>query len=264
MIPIDIVRRGGPTTGELFTLYLDGSGGFGWPGKSKKATEFFVLAGPVFRHDADLFLRFHITSLLESCFPDPSQRPSSLPHCSDVFGGQGPCRDWTEGERETLIAAVFDLVRSSNAMLMGTVVRKRPLFNRFGERAEHPLVYALRATIGRFDHQLAEWGCPGQVIADSEQAEARRVIEALRDWRLHGTKFSPSARTRFDTRLAQILNTVHFVSDEDSPGVQLADWISNVTFGYHEFGRAETYSGIQPLWRRFGFSRQEPLMLPAG
>jgi len=162
-----------------------------------------------------------------------------------------------------VIASVFDLVRASNAMLMGTVVRKRPLYSNFGERAEHPLVYELGATVARFDHQLTEWGSPGQVVADSEQTEVKRVVGAVREWRRRGTKFSPKARTGFDSRLAQILNTIHFVADEDSPGVQLADWISNITLGYHEFRRSETYAGILPLWRRFGFSRQEPVILPA-
>jgi hypothetical protein len=246
------------------TLYLDDSGDTAWPGKSAGTPEHFVLAGLVVPTQLDVTIWSMIEQLLAQSFPESGTRPLSLPHYSEVVARskKGACGVLGEVGCKRLADQVWTSIRELNPVLMGTVVRKRVLRDRWKERAEDPLQYALRATIARFDIHLEEIGQTGQIILDSRaRTEEKRLADAVAIWRLQGTGYSQVTPPHLNRKLSRITNTVLFVRDQHSPGVQLADWIAHCTWGHFEHLHGERYHEVSPLWRTVG-NFQEPSVLP--
>lgn len=245
------------------TLYLDESGGKNWPtpwGADPHVQ--YVLAGLCMTPEQDVVAHQGVAAILDKFFPAPGRRPAEL-HYGDIINKRGPYSYLTDAKRKEVADDVFALIRKCAPTLMGSVVKKDFMKQRYGANAHPPNEYALRATIDRFDRHLEETQSVGMVIMDTESRESDRGLRLMvhnakhRGIRVGGIGYLPMA----DRKLTHVLNTISFSESHMSPGIQLADFIAYATWSHHERGRSNRWNEITGLWRTSGHFR-EPSIIP--
>ena len=248
---------------EFATLYLDESGGKAWPPPwGQNPDRFYVLAGPVLKPDQDRRAHAEVPEILAEFFPDSLARPSEL-HYGDLINARGPYARLERTTRLALADRVWDLILQIKPTLVGSVVDKTLMKQRYADRAFPPNEYAMRATIERFDRDLEAERMLGMVIMDTESLESDRALRTLvhrarsDGIKLGGINYIPAA----DRKLENILNSVTFTPSEMSPGIQLADYIAYATYSAFERARSGRFDQVAHLWRRVG-SYREPSVIP--
>jgi hypothetical protein len=247
---------------RFVTLYLDESGGKEWPppwGLNDSAH--YVLAGPVLTPEQDHHAQGAFEVILARHFPEESSRPPEL-HYGDIINGRGHWEPLPRERRREVADEVWRLILEIGPTLIGTVVDKQRLKQRYGGSAFPPNEYALTATCDRFHRHLVETDSLGMLLMDTEnmasQAAMQKIVHAGRRWggRIGGIIGAPD-----NPRLDRILNTLVFTPSHMSAGVQIADFVAYATWSNFERSKGDRYGQIAHLWRRVvGFS--EPSVVP--
>jgi hypothetical protein len=244
------------------TLYLDESGGKEWPPPwGRNESSHYVLTGPVLTPEQDHRAQREFEAILERQFPDESNRPSEL-HYGDIVNGRGPWFALSREQRKDVSDEVWAQIIEIAPTLIGTVVRKSRLKERYGDRAMPPNEYALTATCDRFHRHLIETDGLGMILMDTEnmasQAAMQKIVHAGRRWggRIGGIIGDPN-----NPRLERILNTLVFTPSHMSAGVQMADFVAYATWSHFERNKGDRFREISELWRQSG-TFTEPSVVP--
>jgi hypothetical protein len=244
------------------TLYLDESGGKEWPPPwGSNESNRYVLTGPVLTPEQDRRAAAALEAILVRHFPEDSTRPVEL-HYGDIINGRGPYASFARDRKKRIADEVWDLIIELEPVLIGTVVRKSRLKERYGANAFPPNEYGLIATCDRFHRHLVETDCLGMILMDAEnmasQAAMQRIVHTGR--RLGGRIFGVIGAPD-NPRLERILNTLVFTPSHMSAGVQIADFVAYATWSHFERSKGDRFHQIEGLWRRSG-GFTEPSVVP--
>jgi hypothetical protein len=244
------------------TLYLDESGGKEWPPPwGSNESRHYVLTGPVLTPEQDLRAAAELEAILFHHFPDESTRPAEL-HYGDIINGRGPYASFSKEQKKSISDDVWSLILDLAPVLIGTVVRKPRLKERYGVNAFPPNEYGLIATCDRFHRHLVGTDCLGMILMDTEtmasQAAMQKIVHSGRRWgaRIFGVVGAPD-----NPRLDRILNTLVFTPSHMSAGVQIADFVAYATWSNFERAKGDRFRQIATLWRRTG-GFAEPSVVP--
>lgn len=246
------------------TLYLDESGEKPWPepwGHSK--SRHYVLSGLLLTPEQDNAIHTSVPAIVAKFFPIPETCPSEL-HYGDIINKRGPYAELSDEARLAMANAVFDLILKVKPVLMGSVVDKQRMKQRYGAHAHQPNEYAMRATVERFDRDLERMKCVGMVIMDTESFTAdealRKMVHRARavGIKLGGVNYLPGS----DRMLKNVLNSVGFSPSQMSPGIQLADFIAYATWSHFERSKSRRYEQISGLWAEPMRGYREPSVIP--
>jgi hypothetical protein len=244
------------------TLYLDESGGKDWPSPwGLNPSQNYVLCGPVMTPEQDLVASKTFEGILERRFPIAFSRPSEL-HYGDIINGRGHWAGISREERKAATDEVWEAIIQIAPALLGTVVRKRRLKERYGAKAFPPNEYALTATCDRFHRHLTETDSLGMLLMDSETMAAQAAMQKIvMAGRRYGGKIGGVIGDPDNPRHDRILNTLAFVPSHMSAGVQIADFLAYATWSSFERGKSDRHDQIAHLWRSSGTFR-EPSVVP--
>ncbi len=245
------------------TLYLDESGEKTWPppwGRSNHSV--YALAGVILNPLQDKIAHERIPLILTNFFPNETLRPTEL-HYGDLINERPPYDTVEREDRRAIADAVFQLIEQLRPVLMGSVVLKKRMKEKYGPGAFPPNEYALRATIERFDRHLEETQQLGMALMDTEGLNAdsalREMVHQARSYgiKVGGINYMP----RSDRKLSFVLNSVGFSPSQMSPGIQLADFVAYALFSAHERNRRNRLEQLGPFWRKVG-NFSEPSVIP--
>lgn len=234
---------------ELISLYLDESGGRGWPPPwGRNRHRYYILAGCIMTPDQDKRAHEEVPKILGEFFPS-GNGPVEL-HYGDLINGRNGFELLERGDKLRFADRVWEFILELNPLLMGTVVDKSAMRTRYPTPHE-PSQYAMRATIERFDKHLKQVGRYGMTIVDTQSFE-REMQQMVHESRKSGIKIGGRQPVIADSNLENVLNSVVCCPSHMCPGVQIADFVAYATFSHFERNNSRRYSQVLPLWRRAG------------
>lgn len=246
-------------------LHIDESGSPRWPKPwgTNPDTQ-YVVAGLIMDGTQIAEVTDRVPAILERYFPDATTRPKEL-HYGDIINKRRVWSKLSDSERKAACDEVFALILDVSPTLMGTVVLKDRLKRRYRDFAISPVLYGLRATLGRFDgHLISAGGARGDVVLDTAGMEAdlnvRELVDAIRrDGTRMGTRRASPGR--LDSHLSQV-DEVRCVDSREDHGIQLADFVAYAVRAKFERGQDRRYNQLARLWRKHG-DKTEPFILPS-
>jgi len=243
---------------EFISLYLDESGGRGWPSPwGRNRYRYYVLAGCLLTPDQDRRAHDVLPEILTEFFP-AGDGPIEL-HYGDLINNRNGYELLEQSDKLKLADRVWDFILELKPLLMGTVVDKTTMRTRYPSPHE-PSQYAMRATIERFDKHLKKVGKYGMTIVDTQSFE-KEMQQMVHESRKAGIKIGGTQPMLTDSNLENVLNSVVCCPSHMSPGVQIADFVAYAAFSHFERSKSRRYNQVGPLWRRAGrFS--EPSVVP--
>jgi hypothetical protein len=250
---------------DKYTLYLDASGDPGWPlpwGKS--SNKLYVLGGVILTPQQESIARTNMKSLIDKHFPSAS-KPPELKYTWIAEGRPRPFDTLAPLQRKKLADDVFDLLLFLKPTLMCTVVDKEKMKQRYGGNAYYPKNYAFISTISRFSMTLKRGDNIGEVIMDDEQAYRdtqlkEKIAEKRRDGAIiRGHQYDP----RYSEHFEPIINSLLFSKSEESPGIQLADFVAKTAWYHFAYNKSDRFTQIKHLFDRSAQGRVfEPCVIP--
>ncbi len=250
------------TVFRYVTLYLDESGGKDWPHPwGRNTSSHYVLAGPVLTPEQDLSAQIGLDEILRRHFLDAPSRPQEL-HYGDIINRRKEWNSLSKDDRKEVADDVWNLITRIAPTLLGTVVRKSRLKERYGNNALQPNEYALTATCARFNRHLWETDALGMLLMDTETMASQAALQKIvHTGRRSGTRIGGNPEAPDNPRLDRILNTLVFTPSHMSAGVQIADFIAYATWSHFERDKGARFHQISHLWRR-AITFQEPSVVP--
>lgn len=249
---------------DTYFLYLDESGDSGWPQDYGGASpnRHFIYAGLVVDGEQNYQLRMGVEDIIQRYFPLQMERPEEL-HYADLIHNKGTYGDLTNDEAKSMADDVFDLIKDVEPILMGTVVDKRRMRDRYGKDAFPPKRYGFRATVDRFNMHLEANDAVGTVTIDvADRGFDRKLRQLVYDAQDSGIEIAGSRKD--SSKVPHIMDTITMSPSEMSPGIQIADYVAYVTRHEHEYGDSDRYQEIEHLFRDpDGASLTEPSVVPA-
>lgn len=243
---------------ESASLYLDESGGRGWPSPwGRNRYRYYVLAGCILTPDQDKRAHEVLPEILEEFFP-AGNGPLEL-HYGDLINSRNGYELLIPDDRLKLADRMWNFILELKPLLMGTVVDKTTMRTRY-QNPHEPSQYAMRATIERFDKHLKKVGRYGMTIVDTQSFE-KEMQQMVHESRKVGIKIGGTRPILTDSNLENVLNSVVCCPSHMSPGVQIADFVAYATFSHFERNKSRRYDHASSLWRKAGrFS--EPSVVP--
>jgi hypothetical protein len=249
---------------ESYTLYLDASGGPGWPKPlGNDPDKHYILGGFAMTPQMDSMAQIEVGGILDNYLGQPAQGNYELNY-NDLIHGEGPYRALQDTTRLAMADDVFRLLLRMKPVAFATVLDKEKHLIRYGANAHSPRPHAFRATVDRFCKFLNRNNAIGYVTMDSEQFRNDRNLQLLvRNAKKYGISltgmlYQPSC----NSKLKPLINTPSFLPSHDSPGLQLADFCAKVVFLSYARGKHNRFSEIEPLFDRTGDRRWEPSLIP--
>jgi len=243
---------------QFLSLYLDESGGRGWPppwGRNRQ--KYYVLAGCILTPDQDKRAHQEVPQILTEFFPG-GNGPSEL-HYGDLINDRNGYELLSDEEKLGFANRVWDFINDLEPVLMGTVVDKVAMRARYSHPHE-PSQYAMRTTIERFDKYLKDVGKYGMTIVDTQSFE-KEMQQMVHDSRKLGIEFSGRGQMPTGSRLENVLNSIVCCPSHMCPGVQIADFVAYAAFSHIERRKSRRYDQVARLWRRTG-EFVEPSIVP--
>lgn len=251
------------------TLYLDSTADPSWPSPfGKSSMIWYVLAGLAVTPDTDHRAHSEIKRILSKYIPEEERKkwpPEQYElHYHDIIRGNDIFSHLADIERKNLSDEVFDLIVGLKPTLFATVINKKKLREEYGTRAYSPRSLALRATIHHFSMYLNTNQQLGFVILDEEEYRKDKEMQQMaHEFRtdgviLRGWGYQPV----YEDRLERILNSIMFTPSHMSPGIQLADACSRVTWYEYEYGESNRFAQLTSLWNRDDKRIYEPSVIP--
>lgn len=247
-------------------LYLDESGDGGWTPKydGSSQSQYFIYAGVIVDGEQNHRFKQEFTELLNEYFSGWGVRQPEEIHYADIVHGNEKFRQLDAEERSDMRDDIFEIILDVQPELMGTVVDKNRMKERYGRKANPPKRYGFRSTIDRFHKHLIEHDCVGVVTMDmSDISFDRRLRELIFDAQATGIKL-PGASSARDTTLPRLMDTVTISPSEMSIGIQIADVVAYQLHNYYNHGPpSHGYEALKPLFRSpDGHSFKEPSVIP--
>jgi hypothetical protein len=228
----------------------------------------YVLAGLAVTPEADHRAHVEVKRLLEKYVPETERRKWPTEkyelHYHDIIRGKNIFSHLTDLERKHLSDELFDLIINLKPVLFATAIDKSKLKQEYGVRAHSPRSLAIRATIHRFSMYLNTNKLFGFVILDEEEYRKDKELQQMaHEFRtegviLRGWGYQPV----YEDKLDNVLNSIMFTPSHMSPGIQLADACSRVTWYQHEYGGSTRFAQLTSLWNRDSKRIYEPSTIP--
>lgn len=247
---------------EFVSLYLDESGGRGWPppwGRNRQ--KYYVLAGCILTPDQDKGAHQEVPEILREFFPG-GDGPSEL-HYGDLINDRNGYELLSDEEKLRFANRVWDFIDNLEPVLVGTVVDKASMRDRYS-RPHEPSQYAMRATIERFDKHLKEVRKYGMTIVDTQSFE-KEMQQMVHESRKVGVKIGGRDQGLMGSKLENVLNSIVCCPSHMCPGVQIADFVAYAAFSHFERKKSRRFDQVARHWRRVGrfvepsvVPRQEP------
>lgn len=242
-----------------FTMYIDASGDPGWPppyGKSQN--NYYVLVGIAMPPEADHKAHVKVQEISEIFFG----KWEELKYTNLIFG-KGPYKHLSDEQRKKLADSVFDLILELRPTLFATIVDKTKMKCRYGSAAINPMMYALRALVGRFSKFLQRKKALGTLVMDSEEHRKNKQLRSMiYSARRYGIGISGLFYQPPLDKLERLLNTISFTPSEMCPGIQLADFCAHSIFLCFERNKCRRFKQIEPLFDRSNNTIWEPSIVP--
>ena len=221
----------------------------------------YVLVGPVLTPEQDWYAQVGLDEILRRHFPDASSRPQEL-HYGDIINGRKEWKPLSRDRRKEVADDVWNLIARIAPILLGTVVQKSRLKERYGINAWQPNEYAFTATCARFNRHLQETDALGMLLMDTETMASQAAMQKIvHTGRRFGTRIGGTPGAPDNPRLDRILNTLVFTPSHMSAGVQIADFVAYATWSHFERDKSARFHKISHLWRRT-ITFQEPSVVP--
>lgn len=168
-------------------------------------------------------------------FPQRARKPEFEFHGSHIFGRRGDCKGWSGEAAVALFAEVVGVLARYPCSLFIAGIDKPELARRTprGALTEHPSRIAFMYLVERIDQWLGELQPVadalhgdaepeyGLLVADEQQEVERQIIEGFAHSRDVGTDHD-----RGGHEIRYLIDTVHFVTSQDSWIIQLVDCVA--------------------------------------
>jgi hypothetical protein len=186
-------------------------------------------------------------SLRDLVFAVLGWRPSGIEvHGQQIWAGTGPWKGIAPERRLASYVDALGLLEKHEALVAHASIDKALLRLRYSE-PENPYLLALQFLCEKLNGWASYWG-PVLLVADESKENELRAIEMVADLQLWGSGVVPGSP------LGMIIDTLHFVRSQASPGVQMADLVA-FTIHRHRHG-----VGSHPLARE-GLDRLKNLVI---
>ena len=252
----------------FYTLYLDASGGKGWPWPyGKDEHKYYVLAGLALPMEQEGLAQYGVSTILQKYLGPPTKGLKKYElHYNALMRGYAPYYDELDDDLKLPMAdAIFRLIDELEPILFATVIDKAKHKRKYGDRAYPVTSLSLRDTMMRFDWTLQTLGnSTGQVIMDSEALKTDKHLQVM----IYGFRHTGAAirgenyQPLEDTYFERIINTTMFAPSETSPGIQLSDFIAYATWVNFERNKNRRYSEIRHLFYSRDGKQIEPAVTP--
>lgn len=247
-----------------YTLYLDASGDPGWPvpyGKSPH--NFYVLGGLVLTPEAEAIVKEEIQILIRT-YILPSARTKELKY-TPLIGGYAQFKHLQPVQRKELADKVFSLIDRVKPVIMATVIDKTRLKQKYGDCAYDPKVLAFQGIIARYSMNLKRCSTYGEIIMDDEEItkdnELQKYLGSLKTHGaiIRGRSYNPFCSERYEP----LLNSLPlFSSSQESPGIQLADFVVKAVWMQYVKGTSYRFEQIRPFLSSANGKVFEPSVFP--
>ena len=207
----------------MFLVYV-GESGQGGSNLEGSQQPHHVIAGLVVHEDRWAPLKADFLHVERRYFPDGSHpEPDGLIHPSQVLGGQGPYSTWPADQQQQLIGDLVRVLVQWGTPVIACYAEKGAFTDAKppGDAAFSGFLFSLGLYMDEFNigAMSPERLNQGEPVALTERATI------VAGW---GISLEPGAMqeyvgTEIDLPSGAVLETVHFVRPQDSPGAQLAD-----------------------------------------
>jgi len=239
---------------DYCTLYIDGSGDYGWcvpDGNSDH--KFHTLGGLILDPESDLKAKNKVGELLANYIPDSTRniRPDNEYelHLVAIKGGAGIYRKIKKDVRQELINKTFELIKELNPILIASTVDKITEKSKWKEKAFDPQVFAMRSVVNKFSMHLNRLNKIGIVVYDADKYNFDLLLrEEILRFRKYGINLKGPLYQPKTDYLPNILNNVNFCPSHLSAGLQLADFVASAIWRNYERNDNVWYNFIDPLW----------------
>ena len=250
-------------TGEgtkSYILYLDASGGVGWPAPyGNDPDRWYVQGGCALTPSMDRVAHVETERILSKYLHYREEGVRELRY-SALIHGDGPYRWIRSRERLEMADEVFQLLLRLKPVLFATVLDKLVYRELAGTNAQNPREYAFASTVTRFCAFLERGLCVGYIVMDTEGFHRDREIQ---DFVRKVRRCAPlppdfSGLVPDTSLLEPLMNAPSFLPSECSPGLQLADFCSKAVFLHCARRKSGRFSQIRSLFEVDAGIRQEP------
>jgi hypothetical protein len=201
-------------------IYLDEAG-------RTKEEPLTVVAGIIVHADTQYELAEERLAQLLQTVP-PSIRPGFVAHAKSIWGNRKIRDAWSYEDRVRFLTRLVSIPRELGIPIcMGGALRKNP-----GDISRHHAV-AFGACVAHADRFIRQFGGEREVatvVAENipeMQTELRNVAKRLRERPMQMEKGrmlgQADSEGRYEYKITRVKDTIHFVSKEDGPFLQIAD-----------------------------------------
>ena len=235
----------------MFILYLDASSDPGWQapyGRSKR--RYYVLAGAAINDSQYEKLRRAVEAVSER-FLAPKGLECTELKCSDIVSAKvHPWDKLTGEERKQVIDQTLSIIPATSATLFAIVIDKPAHHARYNA-PESPDYLAVRFMAPRFHKFLRRHSERGVLLMDpSTRIQDRNAKDLIQSARRSGIVLQSAINPQpiSDTTLPDLVETILFSPSQDSPGIQLVDFVAYATWKAHEEGKDTRFKQILPYF----------------